>query len=91
VQNQGRTPMVAGKGGEPGTWKNDDGKPVTVQYRIEGQTLVQTLTTSEGARTNRFSARPDGGLKLAVEVASPKLPHPVKYELTYHRAKPATP
>jgi hypothetical protein len=87
VQFQGRTPMVASSGGGPATWKNEDGNPVNVQYRMEGQTLVQVLTTPEGSRTNRFTPRPDGGIKLAIEVASPKLPRPLKYELTYNRAR----
>jgi hypothetical protein len=86
IQFQGRTPMIAPRSGETVTWKNEDGGAVAVQHRLEGETLVQVLTTAEGARTNRFSVAPDGGLRLAVEISSPRLPAPLKYVLSYNRA-----
>jgi hypothetical protein len=86
VQFEGRTPMTAPSSGDPVRWKNEDGVMVTLQYRLEGETLVQVLTTSEGARTNRFSGTPEGGLRLAVEISSPRLPAPLKYVLSYPRA-----
>jgi hypothetical protein len=87
VQYQGRPPMTAAPNGEPVNWKNEDGGTVTLQHRLDGNTLVQVLKTSEGSRTNRLSIGPGGALQLAVEVASPRLPAPLKYLLTYPRSR----
>jgi hypothetical protein len=85
VQFQGRAPMTASVSGGTVRWKNEDGVEVAMQVRIDGETLVQVLTTDEGARTNRFTATPNG-LRLAVEISSPRLPAPLKYNLSYTRA-----
>jgi hypothetical protein len=91
IQYQGRPPMTAAATGEPVSWKNEDGAAVALQHRLEGDTLVQVLRTAEGARTNRLSVAPGGGLLLAVEVSSPRLPAPLKYVLSYSRRRPAAP
>jgi hypothetical protein len=85
IRYQGRSPMVARADGTPTTWKNEDGSTLTITHRLDGPTLVQVLRTGEGARTNRFSAGPDGSLRLAVEITSPRLPVPLRYSLTYGR------
>ena len=89
VQYQGRPPMTAAADGEPISWKNEDGAAVALQHRLEGNTLVQVLRTAEGARTNRLSVVPGGGLRLVVEVSSPRLPASLKYVLSYTRSRPA--
>jgi hypothetical protein len=91
VQFQGRPPMTAAATGEPISWKSEDGTTVTLQHRREGDTLVQVLGTTEGARTNRLSVAPGGGLQLAVEVSSPRLPAPLRYVLSYIRRPAAGP
>jgi hypothetical protein len=86
IQFQGRAPMTAPGSGGTVRWKNEDGVEVALQVRVEGETLVQVLTTDEGARTNRFTATANGGLRLAVEISSPRLPAPLRYVLSYNRA-----
>jgi hypothetical protein len=87
VQYQGRPPMTAATNGAPVNWKNEEGATVRLQHRLDGNTLVQVLETGEGSRTNRLSVGPGGALRLAVEVASPRLPAPLKYVLTYPRSR----
>ena len=89
VQFQGRPPMTAPATGAPTSWTNEDGAAVALQHRLDGGTLVQVLRTAEGARTNRLSVAAGGGLQLAVEVSSSRLPAPLKYVLSYTRGRPA--
>jgi hypothetical protein len=89
VQYEGRPPMSAPATGAPTPWKDEKGTTLTLQHRVEGDTLVQVLRTPEGARTNRLSVAPGGGLRMAVEISSPRLPAPMKYVLSYTRGQPA--
>jgi hypothetical protein len=85
VRYEGRPPMVARADGQPVSWKDEHGTTLSLQHRIEGPTLVQVLSTGEGARTNRLTPGGDGSLRMAVEIASPRLPAPLRYALTYRR------
>jgi hypothetical protein len=88
VRYEGRPAMAARADGQPVSWKDEHGATVSLQHRMEGPTLVQVLSTGEGARTNRFTAGADGSLRMAVEISSPRLPAPLRYALTYRRVPP---
>lgn len=62
------------------------GEPMQIRQRIEGDRLVQSLTTSEGERRDEFVLSPDGHrLTMRVTVHSPKLRQPMRYQLSYAR------
>ena len=80
------TPSTATPGHAPATWRRDDGETVDVSLEWQGATLVQTVTSGESARVNRFDLSPDGNtLTLAVVVTGPQLQTPVQYQLTFKR------
>jgi hypothetical protein len=87
VHFEGRQPMLAPADGRTaGRWQDPEGNTLSVRHRLEGPTLIQTVEAKEGSRTNRFSTMPGGGLRLEVEVTSPKLSRPLRYTLTYRAA-----
>lgn len=65
-----------------------DEKPNHATHRRAGDALIQRTWTSEGARATRFVRTGDDGLTLQVEVTSPRLAVPLRYELHYRRVKP---
>ncbi|MCA2979584.1 MAG: hypothetical protein INH41_09465 [Myxococcaceae bacterium] len=64
-----------------------DGKPSSATHQWVGETLVQKTWSAEGVRETRFVPAGDG-LTLHVEVSSPRLPVPLRYQLQYTRATP---
>jgi hypothetical protein len=80
------TPSTATPGHGPAKWTRDDGEIVDVTLEWQGATLVQTVTSGESKRVNRFDLSPDGNtLTLAVTVTGPQLQTPVQYQLTFRR------
>jgi hypothetical protein len=69
--------------GRPIKWTREDGEVFDVSAGIEGGGLVQTYQAEDGKRVNAFQVDPDGRLHLKVEVSSPQLPQPLRYELVY--------
>jgi hypothetical protein len=64
-----------------------NGESMRVVCALRGSALVQRFEASEGLRRNEFIAGADGRtLLLRVTVESPKLTHPLRYELHYRRA-----
>jgi hypothetical protein len=80
--------VVAADGAAPTTVIGLDGKPNSATHRRAGDALVQRTWTDEGARTTRFEPAGPDGLTLAVEITSPRLAVPLRYELHYRRARP---
>jgi hypothetical protein len=72
--------------GATAKWKREDGEVFDVSARWQGEKLVQTFKAEDGQRTNTFSLGADGTpLRLEVEIASPQLPEPLRYTLTFTR------
>ena len=64
-----------------------NGEAMRVVHVLQGDTLVQRFEAAEGRRRNEFVASPDGQtLLLRVTVESPRLTHPLRYQLHYRRA-----
>lgn len=78
-----RKPIRMPLDGRPIKWTRDDGEVCDVSARIEGGGLVQTYQAEDGKRVNSFELGADGRLHLKVEVSSPQLPQPMRYELVY--------
>jgi hypothetical protein len=66
--------------------KDPEGKETELAARLQGDTLVQTVTTDEGQRTNTFKPQADGSLQLTVELTSKKFETPIRYTVTYRKA-----
>jgi hypothetical protein len=72
--------------GRTAKWTRDDGEVFDVSAQWAGDRLVQTFKAEDGQRTNTFVLGPDGrALRVQVEVTSPQLPAPVRYELAFER------
>jgi hypothetical protein len=67
--------------------KDPEGNDASFEARLSGDTLVQTITTEEGKRVNTFKREADGSVKLSVELTSIKFKTPIKYTLSYVKAK----
>ena len=80
------TPSAAIPGQAPAKWTREDGEVFDVSLEWQGATLVQTVTSGDTRRVNRFDLSPDGNtLTLAVVVTGPQLQTPVLYQLTFRR------
>ena len=72
--------------GTPEKAKDPDGKPVTVSYAAEGDTLKSRYVGEDGEKMMDFERTPDGqGLIMHVTVISEKIPQPIKYSVRYNR------
>jgi hypothetical protein len=72
--------------GRTAKWTREDGEVFDVSAQWSGDKLVQTFEAEDGQRTNTFVLGPDGrALSVQVEVTSPQLPAPVRYELAFER------
>ena len=72
--------------GRTAKWTRADGEVFDVSAQWAGDRLVQTFKAEDGQRTNTFVLGPDGrALSVQVEVTSPQLPAPVRYELAFER------
>lgn len=78
-----RKPIRMPINGQPIKWTRDDGEVFDVSATFDGGKLLQTYKAEDGVRVNSFSRDAKGSLHLQVEVSSPQLPQPVKYELVY--------
>lgn len=80
---QGRR-YVADSNGKVRRNTDPDGSKVDVTYRLEGNTLHGRYKAKDGEKSIDFVLAPDGRtLDVRVQVASPRLPEPVSYALTY--------
>ena len=69
---------------QPSPWTREDGETFQVTMKLEGKKLTQTIQGKDGRRVNTFTLSPDGHtLRMAVEVTSHRLGHPVKYEILF--------
>jgi hypothetical protein len=65
-------------------WTREDGEKFRISARMDQDDLVQTYQAEDGERTNVFHVdATNRTLTLAVTVASPRLPGPLRYTLTY--------
>jgi hypothetical protein len=78
-----REPMRMPIDGRPIKWTREDGEVFDVSAKVDGAQLVQTYKAEDGMRVNSFEVDSNGSLHLRVEVSSPQLPKPMKYELVY--------
>lgn len=83
----GRTkPVVATPGGPAVKWSREDGDVFDVTLAWQGATLVQTFTSPEGSRINRYTLAPDKqSIKMDVVLTSPQLKSPMSYQLSFTR------
>ena len=81
-----QAPVRMPMSGAPIKWKRADGEVFDVSASIEGAKLRQTYKAEDGMRVNSFFKDSAGSLRMEVEVTSPQLPQPVKYELVYRPA-----
>ncbi len=66
--------------------KAPDGSPVEVSHQCSEGRLIQRLTNEDGTRENRFELSADGQtLTMHTTLVGPRLPEPVRYQLTYAR------
>jgi hypothetical protein len=78
--------IVVTPGHAPVKWARDDGEVFDVAVAWEDGALVQTATSGESRRTNRFTLSPDGAtLDMAVTLTGPQLHVPPQYRLTFRR------
>lgn len=78
-----RKPIRMPLNGQPIKWTRDDGEVFDVSAMIDGGKLLQTYKAEDGLRVNSFYRDSNGLLHLQVEVSSPQLPQPVRYDLVY--------
>jgi hypothetical protein len=86
VHFEGRKPDVCSLEG-PASGMDPEGNPAELRVAREGDKLIHTVTTAEGTRTNTFQPQADGSVKLAVELKGPRLPQPIRWNLTYKKGK----
>ena len=82
-----RKPVRTPLDGSTIKWTREDGQVFDASAVLKDGQLIQTFKNDEGQRMNTFSLAADGKtLTLAVELTSPQLPAPVKYQLTFERS-----
>jgi hypothetical protein len=70
--------------GRPVAWKDQYGETIQVSHRLRETTLLQTMAGSKGDRVNRYRFSADGKtMTMSVEIASDKLPAPLRYSIAY--------
>lgn len=82
----GREPIRMPMNGQLIRWTREDGEIFDVSARFDGDKLIQTYKAEDGSRVNSYSKDASGALHLDVEVSSPQLPQPLKYQLVYRPA-----
>ena len=86
VRMAGRSPLRSPDNGSPAPGQGLSNEAIRVTQRIQGATLVTATTSDEGGRRIEFTPAPDGrSLVVRVTVTSPRLPMPLRYQLTYRR------
>jgi hypothetical protein len=79
-----RQPQLMPADGRAVDWTREDGEKFRISARMDQDDLVQTYQAEDGERTNVFHVdATNRTLTLAVTVASPRLPGPLRYTLTY--------
>jgi hypothetical protein len=84
IQYDQRQPQHMPADGRTVHWTREDGQSFLISTRLDGDDLVQTYRAEDGERTNVFHV--DGAtrtLTLRVTVTSPRLPGPLRYDLSY--------
>ncbi len=65
--------------------QNADGDKLTLTHREKGGRIEQTFRSKDGGRKNGLRCDAENKLELNVTVFSPRLPHELKYRLSYRR------
>ncbi len=88
IMTDARPAIVTPAGGAAIQWKRpEDGEMLNVSTAMTGSKLVQTFAAEDGKRVNEYTLSPDGQtLTMVATVSSGRLPKPLVYKLTYHRA-----
>jgi hypothetical protein len=82
-----RKPVRTPLDGSTIKWTREDGQVFDASAVLKDGQLIQTFKNDEGQRINTFRLAADAKtLTLAVELTSPQLPAPVKYQLTFERS-----
>lgn len=87
VQLEDRAPIHMPADGKAVPWTREDGDKFMVAAQVAPGVLTQTFKDPEGSlRTNVFRLGADGKtLTLSVNVASPQLPKPLTYTISFGR------
>ncbi|MGH7466962.1 MAG: hypothetical protein ACRENP_03150 [Longimicrobiales bacterium] len=88
ISYEGRAPVRAPANGTVTPWRREDGEPFQIWIQREGELLRHHFKAEDGERLNEFRWSANGDtLWLSVTLTSPRLPEPVRYRLTYLRAR----
>lgn len=82
VRFTGRAPMRARIGAPGVPWTAPDGTRFMLTYSVQDGHLVQSLSGEEGSRRTELVTE-GRRVILLMELASARLPHPLRYRLTY--------
>ncbi len=90
--------LRAQRRGASRTWQNEAGETLAVEVRAPSQAadsvplLSERYTAEDGVRENRWFLDPTTGhARLEISVASPRLPAPMRLQLSYTRTSPPAP
>lgn len=86
ITYEDQAPIRMPMSGQSIKWKRADGEVFDVSARLDGAKLRQTYKAEDGMRVNSFFKDSAGSLRMEVEVTSPQLPQPLKYQLLYRPA-----
>ena len=88
IQHGDRKPVVSKDDGSRTKWTREDGETFVVTQKVSPNKIVQVFYAEDGTKTLTYNFS-DGFSKLTVHVTleSPKLAAPMKYTLTYKKAK----
>jgi hypothetical protein len=84
--SNGEVPATSRDDGTPAAFKaGGDNLKLSQKVNADGH-LIQSFTSPEGQRVNDYVLAADGKtLNVFVTITSPKLPHPLRYVLTYRK------
>jgi hypothetical protein len=73
----------------PVLYVGDDGRPISLSIRVDGDRILQTFEITDGVRTNEYALDDDGArLVIHVTVASDRLGRALRYSTHYRRTAP---
>lgn len=87
IQHGDRNAVTSTVDGKPVDWtRKSDGKTFKVSQIVKPQLIIQTFFSEDGKKTLKYKFSEDyKKMTMEVELTSPKLGAPLKYELNYAR------
>lgn len=85
IQHGDRNPVLSNVDGSPVNWtRKSDGKTFKVSQIVKPQLIIQTFFSEDGKKVLKYKFSEDyKKMTMEVELTSPKLGAPLKYELDY--------